>query len=241
MPQRIVYTIGDHNGGKTSVEQFHGILVSVCVLIRFDFDEVIMCPINKTVIPFRKFWNWWRQRKHKKQTKDETHLHMAWEQDYHLQDPGRLALFDEYLEMGMPFYFYLHSKYISIEYQMKYGMFTFIVLQYGFVTLFVAAFPLAPLFALLNNIAEIRLDAFKMVTQARRPLAERAEDIGAWFGILRIITYTAVVSNAFVIAYTSDYIPRMVYKYVYSNDSTLTGYIDHSLSGNLSSSCVFVI
>lgn len=101
-------------------------------------------------------------------------------------------------------------------------------------TLFVAAFPLAPLFALLNNIAEIRLDAFKMVTQARRPLAERVEDIGAWYGILRIITYIAVVSNAFVIAYTSDYIPRMVYKYVYSYDNTLNGYIDHSLSGKLS-------
>lgn len=28
---------------------------------------------------------------------------MAWEQDYHLQDPGRLALFDEYLEMGKQF------------------------------------------------------------------------------------------------------------------------------------------
>lgn len=69
------------------------------------------------------------------------------------------------------------------------------VLQYGFVTLFVAAFPLAPLCALLNNIAEIRLDAYKFVTQARRPLAERAEDIGAWYGILRAITYAAVVSN----------------------------------------------
>lgn len=69
-----------------------------------------------------------------------------------------------------------------------------------------------------------------MVTQARRPLPERVEDIGAWFGILRIITYVAVVSNAFVIAYTSDYIPRMVYKYVYSIDHTLAGYIDHSLS-----------
>lgn len=46
------------------------------------------------------FWNWWRHRKHKKQTKDETHLHMSWEQDYHMQDPGRLALFDEYLEMS---------------------------------------------------------------------------------------------------------------------------------------------
>ncbi len=30
------------------------------------------------------------------------------------------------------------------------------VIQYGFVTLFVAAFPLAPFFALLNNIFEIR-------------------------------------------------------------------------------------
>lgn len=33
-------------------------------------------------------------------TKDEAHQHMAWEQDYHLQDPGRMALFDEYLEMS---------------------------------------------------------------------------------------------------------------------------------------------
>ncbi|XP_067612790.1 uncharacterized protein [Eurosta solidaginis] len=152
---------------------------------------------------FPKFYNWWRHRKHKAATKDVTHLHMAWEQDYHMQDPGRLALFEEYLEM---------------------------IIQYGFVTLFVAAFPLAPLFALLNNVAEIRLDAYKMVTQARRPLAERVEDIGAWYGILRIITYTAVVSNAFVIAYTSDFIPRMVYKFVYSETHTLAGYIEHSLS-----------
>lgn len=36
--------------------------------------------------------------------------------------------------------------------------------------------------------------------------------------------------QAFVIAYTSDFIPRMVYKYVYSPDHTLAGYIDHSLS-----------
>ncbi|XP_052738916.1 anoctamin-4 isoform X2 [Bicyclus anynana] len=161
------------------------------------------CFNNFVELGYPKFHNWWRQRSHRAVTRDPSKPHMAWEQDYHLQDPGRLALFDEYLEM---------------------------ILQYGFVTLFVAAFPLAPLFALLNNIAEIRLDAYKMVTQARRPLAERVEDIGAWYGILRGITYAAVVSNAFVIAYTSDFIPRMVYKYVYSPDNTLAGYIDHSLS-----------
>lgn len=112
-----------------------------------------------------------------------------------------------------------------------------------------AAFPLAPLFALINNILEIRLDAYKLVSQARRPLGERVEDIGAWYGILKIITYVAVVSNvrkvclnistslfiyfilkAFVIAYTSDFIPRMVYKVGYSKNHNLVGYIDHSLS-----------
>lgn len=52
------------------------------------------------------------------------------------------------------------------------------VIQFGFVSLFVASFPLAPLFALLNNIIEIRLDAKKFVTELRRPVAARAKDIG---------------------------------------------------------------
>lgn len=52
------------------------------------------------------------------------------------------------------------------------------VIQFGMVTLFVASFPLAPLFALLNNIIEIRLDAKKFVTELRRPIAAKAKDIG---------------------------------------------------------------
>lgn len=60
------------------------------------------------------------------------------------------------------------------------GSFFFSVIQFGFVTLFVASFPLAPLFALLNNIIEIRLDAKKFVTELRRPVAVRAKDIGKW-------------------------------------------------------------
>lgn len=52
------------------------------------------------------------------------------------------------------------------------------VIQFGFVTLFVASFPLAPLFALLNNIIEVRLDAKKFVTELRRPDTVREKDIG---------------------------------------------------------------
>ena len=71
----------------------------------------------------------------------------------------------------------------------------FLAIQYGFVTLFVAAFPLAPFFALANNIIEIRLDAFKYLTQCRRPRAERASDIGIWYRILKTITYLSVFTN----------------------------------------------
>ncbi|XP_011165233.1 anoctamin-4 isoform X2 [Solenopsis invicta] len=187
---------------KTDVCDPAGCLSEVCIQL-----AIIMvgkqCFNNIVEILSPKLWNWWRKRTHVAATKDHGRRYTCWEKDYQLQDPGRLALFDEYLEM---------------------------ILQYGFVTLFVAAFPLAPLFALLNNIAEIRLDAYKMVSEARRPLAERVEDIGAWFGILRGVTYVAVVSNAFVIAYTSDFIPRSVYAFVYSPHEDLVGYIDSSLS-----------
>lgn len=72
-------------------------------------------------------------------------------------------------------------------------------------TLFVASFPLAPLFALLNNIIEIRLDAKKFVTELRRPVAARAKDIGGYSAqskghIIheRIITQSDLVKKAAV-------------------------------------------
>ena len=58
-----------------------------------------------------------------------------------------------------------------------------------------AAFPLAPLFALLNNWVEIRLDAQKFVCETRRPVADRAQDIGVWFTILDALAKLAVMSN----------------------------------------------
>jgi anoctamin-7 len=122
-----------------------------------------------------------------------------WEEDYELIDNE--GLFDEYLEM---------------------------VLQFGFITIFVAAFPLAPLFALLNNWLEIRLDAHKFVCETRRPIAERCQDIGVWFTILDALAQLAVISNAFLIAFTSDFLPRLMYKYQYNWD--MENYVNFTLA-----------
>ncbi|XP_077591337.1 anoctamin-2 isoform X1 [Stigmatopora nigra] len=104
------------------------------------------------------------------------------------------------------------------------------IIQYGFVSLFVASFPLAPAFALLNNVIEIRLDAAKFVTEIRRPDAVRCKDIGIWYNILCGISKFSVITNAFVISFTSEFVPRMVYQYIYSGNGTMNGYMEHSLS-----------
>uniref|UniRef100_A0A672L725 Anoctamin n=1 Tax=Sinocyclocheilus grahami TaxID=75366 RepID=A0A672L725_SINGR len=157
--------------------------------------------------------NWWSRRKMKRageQNKSKEEL-PQWDRDWNLQPMNAHGLVDEYLEM---------------------------VLQFGFTTIFVAAFPLAPLLALLNNIIEIRLDAYKFVTQWRRPMPARATDIGIWHGILEGIGVVAVITNAFVIAITSDYIPRFVYAFKYGpcvdkgyrHEKCLRGYLNNSLS-----------
>ena len=102
--------------------------------------------------------------------------------------------------------------------------------------MFVAAFPLGPLFAFLNAVVEIRVDAVNFVSQFRRPDSTRAEDIGAWSRILEGVTRLSVLVNAFVLAFTSEYIPQLVYKSKYAPDhdspdgGTLTGYINNSLA-----------
>ncbi|XP_056429958.1 anoctamin-6 isoform X2 [Hyla sarda] len=133
-----------------------------------------------------------------------------WEQDYRLQPIGKLGLFYEYLEM---------------------------VIQFGFVTLFVASFPLAPLLALVNNLLEIRVDAWKLTTQFRCMVPEKAQHIGAWQPIMQGIAILAVVTNAMIIAFTSDMIPRLVYYWSFSvppygshTSSTMQGYINNTLS-----------
>ncbi|KAM6942714.1 anoctamin-9 [Xenentodon cancila] len=133
-----------------------------------------------------------------------------WLRNYHLANSDAFNLFNEFLEM---------------------------VMQFSFTTIFVAAFPLAPLLALINNVFEIRLDAIKMAHLERRLIPRKTNDIGVWTKILEVIGVLAVIANGLVIGVTSDFIPRLVYRYVYgpcADGSTSThcmqGYINNTLT-----------
>merc|ERR1719427_2453414 len=123
--------------------------------------------------------------------------------DFKLVEWGHQGLFYEYLEM---------------------------VLQYGFITIFVSAFPLAPFFAFCNNILELRLDAKKILVQHRRPIAQKVKSIGVWFEIMETLARMSIITNAFIIALTSEFIPKAVYRGFYSIDGSLTGYVNFTLS-----------
>ncbi|CAH8451474.1 unnamed protein product [Schistosoma turkestanicum] len=120
------------------------------------------------------------------------------------------------------------EDYKLIPYEGLFDEYLEMVLQFGFITIFVAAFPLAPFFALLNNWIEIRLDAKKLVCETRRPLAERAQNIGVWFRILDFLVRLAVISNAFIIAFRSSFLPELMYKHEVRGD--LVGFTNFTLA-----------
>ncbi|XP_064556786.1 anoctamin-1 isoform X1 [Drosophila montana] len=123
-------------------------------------------------------------------------------EDFNLLPTEKSSLYEEYLEM---------------------------VVQYGFITLFSLAFPLAPLLALINNVIEVRLDAIKMLRFMRRPVGMRARNIGVWQSIMTVVTHIAVASSAMIIAFSSNFIPKLVYKATH-DDPELNGYLNFTLA-----------
>lgn len=89
---------------------------------------------------------------------------------------------------------------------------------------------MAPLFALINNVLEMRLDAKKFIKYYRRPVPARVKNIGIWYPIMAIVGRISVVSNAFIIAFSSHFIPLLVYMLKVNPDHTDEGFIDFSLS-----------
>lgn len=73
------------------------------------------------------------------------------------------------------------------------------LVQMGYVVLFSAAFPLAGLCALINNLIEIRSDAFKLAHVHQRPFGQRVANIGTWQNALGMLGLAAVIVNCALI------------------------------------------
>ena len=98
--------------------------------------------------------------------------------------------------------------------------------QFGFMTMFVAAFPLTTLLAFINNYVELRVNAWRLCQICRRPKPRCAEDIGTWYLVFEIISVAAVFVNAGLVSFTGTYMiklswPLRVWIFILMSSSTI--------------------
>ncbi|VDM81174.1 unnamed protein product [Strongylus vulgaris] len=72
-------------------------------------------------------------------------------------------------------------------------------IQFGYVLLFSPAFPLAALCAVVNNVIEIRVDAFKLCNTVQRPFGRQVKSIGAWQKAMELLGVVGVMVNCALI------------------------------------------
>ncbi|KAF0719517.1 hypothetical protein AaE_010448 [Aphanomyces astaci] len=88
--------------------------------------------------------------------------------------------------------------------------YTEMLIQFGYVSFFSIAFPLAPLLAFVNNVVSLRVDAFKLCHTTQRPRADKASGIGIWFPVLQMMSVVAVITNCLHVAFTTTQIEQYV-------------------------------
>ncbi|KAK2553084.1 Anoctamin-10 [Acropora cervicornis] len=125
---------------------------------------------------------------------------------FYLQD---IELLQKYLAALM-----ITSQLIGqvTESLIPYIMFRSRVTKFGYTFLFSSAYPMAAFWALLNNVIEMRTDAFKMCRIYQRPFAETANSIGAWQVAFEALSVIAAITNCALIglaAKSAEWLPEM--------------------------------
>ncbi|KAJ8598970.1 hypothetical protein CTAYLR_009258 [Chrysophaeum taylorii] len=78
------------------------------------------------------------------------------------------------------------------------------VIEWGYLTLFAAAFPLGPALSAACNLVEMWNDKFKLINVLRRPRVDRDASIGIWNHVIKAMVWLAILTNVALFAFTSD-------------------------------------
>lgn len=81
------------------------------------------------------------------------------------------------------------------RYDTTYDDYLEMFIQFGYVVLFSSVYPVAAFWAVVNNILEIRADAFKLCLLYQRPMNKRVKDIGAWQKAFEIMGALSILTN----------------------------------------------
>ncbi|XP_041852286.1 anoctamin-10 isoform X2 [Melanotaenia boesemani] len=74
-----------------------------------------------------------------------------------------------------------------------------LLVQFGYLSLFSCVFPLTAVLLLLNNLTEIRTDAYKICRLFRKPFSPPVANMGVWQTAFEILSFVSVVSNCWLL------------------------------------------
>jgi len=84
------------------------------------------------------------------------------------------------------------------------------VVQFGYVTLFVMACPIIPLLAIINNIFELKVDATNLVMTSQRPDPNGSYGLGTWNDVLSLFSILSVATNALMITSRTNLLTEII-------------------------------
>ncbi|KAE9048395.1 hypothetical protein PR003_g277 [Phytophthora rubi] len=101
--------------------------------------------------------------------------------------------------------------------------------QFGQVTLFAAAYPLASLWSLCNNIMEIRSDGFKLCVSFRRSHRTSTHGIGTWYYAFSALGYLSVMTNCAIFGLHSGFLNRLFPKMSFAGSLVAIALMEHAM------------
>jgi len=101
----------------------------------------------------------------------------------------------------------IEQQYTLSEYSTRdtFDDYCSLILQYGYCTLIVGAYPLSSYWAFVSSYIQIRIDGWKLCQAHTRPRPLAAEDMGQWQNMLEILGACSVLTNAALICIVSSY------------------------------------
>lgn len=74
-----------------------------------------------------------------------------------------------------------------------------LLVQFGYLSLFSCVYPLAAVLLLINNLTEIRSDAYKICQLFRKPFSTPVANMGVWQIAFEVLSFVSVMSNCWLL------------------------------------------
>lgn len=96
---------------------------------------------------------------------------------------------------------YLLDDYDTLKESISH--YSYLAIQFGYMTLFVTGLPLAVTAGLITTIIETKAYSWRLVNLYRRPYPDSSQDIGIWVSVFTLLANISVITNAALSVFTT--------------------------------------